>query len=253
MPLHDWTKVEGWVFAAFHNHWIIHIAEALNDGVLPDTYSAEAELITSKAKKNDRLRPDVVTLRPQPTLFDPSAGPPGIAVADAPPNAQRMELAFAPVARRHVVIRHTSGDQVVAIIELVSPANKDRPSHVDQFIRKVESALSSDIHVVVLDILPPGRHDPGSFHSVITSQFGPHRFELPSPDVRTFASYVAEVFHAYVNHPTVGRSLPNVPLFLTPERYVDMPLEPSYQETFRRSSPRLRNAVPPLPPDRPQE
>ena len=32
MPVHDWTRVSAGTFHAFHNAWITHIQEMLNDG-----------------------------------------------------------------------------------------------------------------------------------------------------------------------------------------------------------------------------
>ena len=36
MPVHDWTKVDAGIFHDFHCAWIIHLKEALNEGLLPD-------------------------------------------------------------------------------------------------------------------------------------------------------------------------------------------------------------------------
>jgi hypothetical protein len=38
---------------------------------------------------------------------------------------------------------------------------------------------------------------------------------------------------AYVEHVRVGSALPDMPLFLHPERYVSLPLEPSYELAYR--------------------
>ena len=62
--------------------------------------------------------------------------------------------------RRTLTIRHVSGDRVVALLEMVSPANKDRPMSVEQFANKAEMALREGVHLVLLDLVPPGPHDP---------------------------------------------------------------------------------------------
>ena len=43
MPLHDWTRVSAGTYHAFHNAWITHLQEALNEGLLPNPYYALGE------------------------------------------------------------------------------------------------------------------------------------------------------------------------------------------------------------------
>ena len=57
MPIHDWTRVDAGIFHAFHVQWIAEIARALNGGLLPPSYYALPEQITSG------MGPDVLTLR----------------------------------------------------------------------------------------------------------------------------------------------------------------------------------------------
>jgi hypothetical protein len=50
----------------------------------------------------------------------------------------------------------------------------------------------------------------------------------------TIASSVAdEPVEIYLEHPTIGDSLPEMPLFLRPDRYINLPLESTYQEAYR--------------------
>ena len=56
----------------------------------------------------------------------------GITVAEAPPRTRRKQV-IEPVAlarRRSLAIRHVSGHRLVALLEIVSPANKDRADHM---------------------------------------------------------------------------------------------------------------------------
>ncbi len=43
MPIHDWTRVTAGTFHDFHQAWITHLKESLNDGVLPAGYYAMSE------------------------------------------------------------------------------------------------------------------------------------------------------------------------------------------------------------------
>src|SRR5208282_2243430 len=93
----------------------------------------------------------------------------GIAVAEAPPRIRRRQtLEPAPLGRRRsLAIRHISGHRLVALIEIVSPANKDRSRHVDELVDKAVSALERGVHLLLVDLFPPGPHDPSGIHGLI--------------------------------------------------------------------------------------
>ena len=57
MPIHDWTRVTAGTWHDFHLAWITEIRNALNDGLLPPDYYAQAEQIAGL------LGPDVLTLQ----------------------------------------------------------------------------------------------------------------------------------------------------------------------------------------------
>src|SRR3954470_20644208 len=128
MPIHDWTRVDAGTFHAFHTLWIGEIMKALNRGLLPPGYYALSEQVAT------RMQTDVLTLRaPSRELPRNGALDGGLAVAEAQPHARfclRPDPARKPrrPARRnrHLVVRHVTGHQVVALIEIVSSANKDR-------------------------------------------------------------------------------------------------------------------------------
>jgi hypothetical protein len=228
MPVHDWTRVDAETFHDFHNGWIIHLKEALNGGLLPKGYYAMSE------QYGGAVITDVMTLQaPLPSTL-PAEG--GIAVADAPPHVRRkLSLSAAARAmRRTVTIRHVSGHKVVALLEIVSPANKDRSSHVEDFVAKTITALSQGVHVVLVDLLPPGKHDPQGMHGEVWDRLDDEHYELPPGEPLTLASYVAEGLpQAYLEHLAVGRTLVEMPLFLDPDRYINLPLETTYQAARR--------------------
>ena len=55
MPIHDWTLVTAGTWHAFHLSWIVEVQLALNGGLLPASYYAQAEQIAGP------LGPDVLT------------------------------------------------------------------------------------------------------------------------------------------------------------------------------------------------
>jgi hypothetical protein len=230
MPLHDWTRVDVGTFHAFHTAWITHLSEALNDGVLPRDYYALPEQWAGQSIA------DVLTLH-VPLDQPRSAGDEGgVAVVDCPPQVDRKLISSASVqgSARTLAIRHTSGHRIVAFVEIVSPANKDRASHVADLVAKVEAALWKGVHAMLIDILLPGAHDPQGMHAAVWDRFAEDRYVLPSAKLLSLASYVAGPRpEAYVEHLEAGWPLKPMPLFLSVDRYVNVPLETTYMRAFR--------------------
>ena len=101
---------------------------------------------------------------------------------------------------------------------------------------KIESALSAGVHVLLMDLLPPGSHDPQGIYGVMfqreTSSDEPD--DLPRDEPLTLASYVAGLpVDVSLEHLAVAAAIPDMPLFLHPERYINLPLEPTYQAASR--------------------
>src|SRR5262245_51641177 len=135
MPIHDWTRVRANRFHDFHQSWTIRIRDALNAGLLPDSYVAMAEQITGGPE------PDVVTLS---LPVEPGVGVGGGgAVAETPPKVRvqtRSDTATYARKANRIVVRHPDG-QVVSVIEIVSPGNKDSRHAVRSFARKAVDLL----------------------------------------------------------------------------------------------------------------
>lgn len=226
MPIHDWTRVDAGIFHDFHHEWISEIKRALNRGILPPGYYALAEQVAGP------MGPDVLTLR-TPSAQSPIPGGPGgvLALADAPPRVRfhaTSEADLYAAKAKSVVIHHTSGHEVVAIVEIVSRGNKGGRSPLDAFARKAKDAIAAGIHLLVIDLYPPGPRDPGGIHPIIWNDFG-DEVTLPADKPLTCASYIGRpVPQAFVEPVAVGDVLPEMPLFLTGDVYVPVPLEATY-------------------------
>lgn len=244
MPLHDWTRVEAGTFHGFHVTWIAAIKAQLNGGLLPPGYYADAEQVVRPREA------DVLVLHEPASLFGPANGAGGVATAQAEPRTRvrlSMPLVRPPVHRqRRVVVRHVSGDRVVALIEIVSPSNKDRPANVLDFAEKVTATLWNGVHVLVLDVFPPGDHDPSGTPGAVAEVHGEEPPEVPTDEPLTFASYAAgNRVNGFVEFRAVGGELPSMPLFLTAERYVDVPLGPAYDRAWAETPARWRDVIAP--------
>lgn len=230
MPVHDWTRVDAGTFHHFPLSWIAQLSNALNGGLLPAGFYALAE------QHAGTTIPDVLTLHTLPAeqeLPEPAGGV--ATVTKTRPRVQRKLSARAsPKGRRRTIaVRHVSGHRLVALVEIVSPANKDRRRSVTEFVNKVVTALQLGIHVTLIDLFPPGRHDPRGLHGAVWERFDPDEpYELPAARALTLAAYAGPRPAAYLNHLAVGEALPETPLFLTAERYVDLPLEKTYTAAY---------------------
>lgn len=244
MAVHDWTRVDAGIFHHFDTSWIAHLAEALNEGPLPPHYYALAE------QRSGQIHPDVIALKSAQgdAGRNPSKSDGAVAVAEFPPTVavtMRPGIKEYALKRRTLTIRHASDDRVVALIEIVSKANKDRESTVRDFADKVISALSQKIHVMIVDVFPPGPHDPTGMHGAIWRQIDDEQpYEMPHDKPLTVASYFADSIPvAYVEPIALGAELPDMPLFLDPDWYIKTPLEPSYELAYRGVPGRWREVI----------
>jgi hypothetical protein len=233
MPVHDWLRVEAGIFHDFHNAWITEIHNALNGGLLPPDYYALMEQHAGRSV-NDVLtlhagRPDGMS----PPLHLPSGA---IAVAEASPKVRRKLTAAETYRqrRRSLAIRHVSGRHLVALSEIICPGNKDRSGTVGELVAKVIEALDFKIHVLLLDLFPPSRHDPCGMHGAVWEYYDEKPYSLPVEEPLTAASYAAGPrVEVYLEHFAAGRALPDMPLFLQSEHYIQVPLEATYQAAYR--------------------
>jgi hypothetical protein len=223
--MHDWTRVDAGIFHHFHHEWISEINRALNRGLLPPDYYAMAEQVAAG------FGPDVLTLRDR--VATPSSG--GTATQTRPQTTYFAESLPGLRARRtsRVVVRHVSGDQIVAMIEIISPGNKSGGAAFRAFVQKACELLDQRIHLLLLDPFPPSARDPDGIHAAIWSEYIGQEFELPPQKPLTFVAYESEDgTRAYIETLAVGDALPEMPLFLAPERYVLVPLEITYQSAW---------------------
>jgi hypothetical protein len=243
MPVHDWTHVDAGIF---HHAWIEEIKRALNRGILPADYYALAEQHAAG------FGPDVLTLQGgQNGDPDDSAGTVPVSgrggVLLAAPKLQptaETDLAFYRRKQSTIAVRHVSGDDLVAIVEIVSPGNKASRNPLLAFVEKVANLLDKQIHLLILDLLPPGRRDRRGIHGEIWEEIADEEYVAPANKPLTLVAYESGLsVRAYVVHVAVGDVLTNMPLFLKPEKAVEVPLEATYQAAFAEVPRRWRRVL----------
>src|ERR1041385_1151343 len=143
MPIHDWTKVDAGLFHDFHQDWTIELRRSLNAGRLPPGYVALADPQTGGPI------PDVLTLNRGLKERGKEEPAGGLAVATAPPKARFVVESEGNIyARRanRIRIQHRHGE-IVAVIEIVSPGNKNNRNALRAFVRKAADLIWQGIHL----------------------------------------------------------------------------------------------------------
>jgi hypothetical protein len=241
MPIHDWTRPPLGLYHHFHQQWAGELCDALNAGVLPDGYYA---LVDQRAIG---LVPDVLTLKKGPPSRPTGNHGGGVAVTVAPPKARYISEEsdrdiYAARANR-IAVRNPLGE-LAAVVEIVSPGNKDSRHAFQAFVAKTADFLEVGVNLLVIDLFPPTRRDPQGIHKAIWDEFHEAPFELPPDKQLTVVAYMAAVPRkAYVEPVGVGDSLPALPIFLDPGTYVPAPLEVSYQTTWTKCPEPFKEAV----------
>jgi hypothetical protein len=205
VPVHDWTRVSAGIFHDFRNAWLVEIRKAFNEGVLPPHYYALTEQFAG------HLGPDVLPYRVGKTL----------------------------------VIRRSNDDSVVALVEIVSPGNKASRNALRAFAVRAAEALDRGYHLLILDLHPPGPREPQGIPGAVWEAICDKSYQASPDKPLTLVAYSAgpSAKAAYVQPFAVGDVLPDMPLFLTPEAYVGVPLEATYRAAWRGVPQRWRRVL----------
>ncbi len=239
MPMHDWTRVEAGIYHDFHLEWISSIKRAIN-ARLPAHYYALAEQHAAG------YGPDVITL--QSNEADDAI--PGSTTATlARPKTKFFQEAASDFYQRKqnsIAIRHVSGDRIVAMVEIVSPGNKASAHGIRAFVRKVRELLQKKIHVLIVDPFPVGPRDPHGLHAVIFKDYEDSPLSLPSESPLSLIGYECDdPLRIYLEPFAVGDSLANMPIYLYPSKYVEVPLEVTYMAAWDAVPRRWQDVIAP--------
>lgn len=238
MPIHDWSRIPPGLFHDFHQTWTIQIKLALNAGILPKGISALVE------QRSGPWESDVLAIERHGSRVE--FGKDGGVATLVPPGTRfvgRTSKQIYATRANRIVVKHRLG-RTIAVVEIVSPGNKDSRAAIRDFVEKIIDFLRAGIHVLVIDLFPPTPRDPLGVHKVIWDEIEEKEFALPEGKDRILASYETGRVQAYYVEPiAVGDVLPSMPLFLANSWQVPVPLEPTYQATWNSSPEDFRVAV----------
>lgn len=246
MPIHDWTRVGAGTFHYFHQRWMGEIADVLNDGLLPEDYYAMTEQFAAG------FGPDVLALQGPVEENGEGGNPRGpnsghgsavLARVDLRPTAE-SDLGFYRRKQDVVIVRDASGDRVVAVIEIVSRGNKSARDALDAFVKKATELLNRGVHLLIVDLYPPGPRDPAGIHHEIWQAIAGEEYAPPREKPLTLAAYESgESVRTYVVNTKVGDTLADMPLFLQPGHGIMVPLEKTYDAAYAKVPRRRRSTL----------
>lgn len=225
-PLHPRRHWE-----SFHVTWAGAIADALNESLLPEGYFAEEH-----AHAGARIEIDVAT------FADESASPArnGTVATQTyalPAPALVIPTAF-PDEFEVRVYEAEGGARLVAAIELVSPANKDRDTHRRAFATKCAGYLAQGIAVIVIDVVTSRG---GNLHADLLQLLGrnsdiglPDGTELYAVAYRPVVRDQRDVIEMWPERLVVGSELPTLPLALNAALCLPIDLETTYTAACNR-------------------
>lgn len=230
-PLDDLTAWEG-----FYGGWPTVIVQHLNR-TLPQRYVAAPRVHSGSYVEIDVAAYDTDDTGSLSWQSEENGGVATAVWAAARPSLE-VETGL-PAANEYGVRVYDvkRGRRLVAAVEIVSPANKDRPEHRRVFAAKCAALLRRGVSVCVVDVVTVrdfnlyadllellGQHDPS---------LGAEPPPLYAVSCRWRVRDGAGLLEAW-NHPmAMGRPMPTLPLWLTDDLAVPLELEQSYEQTCR--------------------
>jgi hypothetical protein len=228
-PRHHWDS--------FHARWATVIADWL-DRTLPRRFFAEVQ-----THLGTQVEADVAEFESPPDSDDePSANGPGGGVAvqpyTAPPTTMVLPAVYPDVIE--VQVRDARDDaRLVAVVELVSPRNKDRPDARRVFAAKCAAYLQRGLGVITVDIVTTRQ---ANMHNELVRLLELEgAFQMPAEASLATVAYrparrgEANEIDVWAVPLTVGGALPVLPLALLRYRAVPLDLEATYTEARQRA------------------
>ncbi len=234
MPLRDHFRPplrDSRCWEEIHGGWPMVIVQQLGP-LLPPQYTAGP-----RVHAGTRIEVDVGAFVSDPDAV--SYEPPGTTGSWTP--GQPTWLAETDLADFDVfeVRIHQASPQrrLVAAIELISPANKDRVAHRNQFVAKCLALLRDGVALVLVDVVTERT---GNLYAHLLQWIGQSDPKLAASPPSTYAvacrwrphgpGHWLEVWNQPVEP---GRPLPCLPLWLSEDMAVPLDLEASYEQTCR--------------------
>ncbi len=236
MALHDHfhpplSKHRHW--HGFHNAWATYIAADLNHR-LPEGYFAEPNVqfgIEIDVATFEECSPNV-----SGSVHENFPASKNLQIVWEPPPPEQT-VPFEPATEAvEVSIFHTEeGPTLTGVIELVSPANKDRKAHREAFVSKCEAYLQYGLGLVIIDVVTART---GNLHNELIERIATSYASLLHAALYTGAYHVVQhheqpSLDIWSHALEIGHTLPTMPLWLRGDICYPLELNSTYELTCR--------------------
>jgi len=213
-------------WSSFHTRLIVAIAEAIEPQLSPQYY-VEVESRTYQTDESDEELligiPDAIVFAKE----DISLPEMPVAEATAVATQPRPETVTVPmpieVKERYLEVREIGTDEVIAVIELLSPKNKRSGEGRTAYEKKRRLILGSETHLVELDLLRGAK--PMTIFGM--QSLSAYRILISRSQLRP----KADLYSISLQHP-----LPNFPIPLKPnEPEPSIPLQIVFNHVYERA------------------
>jgi hypothetical protein len=208
------------LWSDFSARFITYLGDALID-CLPDNYEARIDekvnLVEVSPPRRRLIEPDVAVTQFEPSR-QPSPAPAGVATLEPVTLSLVIEE---ETHERHIEILHRPDRTLVAVLEMLSPANKEEPGRT-LYLAKRNALAHLPVHLVEVDLLLKG-------------QRVPFEEDLPPGDYYAFISRGDRRPKCQAYHWTVRDALPPIPIpLLAPDPDVWIDLGAVFRTTYER-------------------
>jgi len=231
-PLDDITAWEG-----FHGQWPAVIVQKLGKW-LPSRYVAAPRVHSGSYGEVDVATYDTEAAGSLFSGTDPGNG--GVATAVWAPARPTLAVETDVPDSGDCEVRvfdARRGRRLVAAVEIVSPANKDRPENRRLFVARCAALLQQRVAVAIVDLVTVRDFNLYADLLELLGQSDPALGREPPPLYAVSCRWrlldqerLLEAWHSPL---TFGEPLPTLPLWLTDTFAVPLELEESYQQTCR--------------------
>jgi hypothetical protein len=220
---------------SFHATWTVCLGDALT-AVLPETYFVEVQ---TQAGASGEI--DVATFEEKLTPKNGAGDGPQMAtvppkLAAIPTPVLTMPAVF-PENFEVRVFSTKAGPTLVAAIELISPANKDRPE-TRAFAAKCASYLYQGVSLIIVDIVT--ERAANLHNETMRLMEADTQYDFPDGTTLYAVAYrparrdKREQIDLWPTRFDIGDRLPTLPLVLNWETCVEVDLESAYIDACRR-------------------
>jgi hypothetical protein len=207
---------------AFHSAWCTYLASHLNEQ-LPEGYFAEPNVQFGIEIDVAAWEEDAASAAALSTTWT------------APAPTQTVAISLISDLAEVLIYGREGGPTLAGAIELVSPANKDRPGHRDAFVSKCAAYLQQGVGLAMVDVVTDRRarlHEELLVRLMATAEI-PLEAELYAASYRPVERDEQSSLDIWQDELVIGRALPVLPLWLRGGICLRVDLAATYERTCR--------------------